>query len=56
MIIDDAVRSRDEADSPARRDAIWRWYRADLFTRLKPKDRIVTIGTRRHENDLIGRL
>ena len=56
IICDDLVKSRDDADSPARRETLWRWYRADLFTRLKPKGKIVVIATRWHEDDILGRL
>jgi predicted phage terminase large subunit-like protein len=56
IIIDDPVKGRESADSPASRDSLWRWYCSDLFTRLKPGGRIVYIGTRWHEDDLAGRL
>lgn len=55
-VIDDPVRSREDADSQTVRDKTWEWYKADLFTRLKPGGRIVLIMTRWHEDDLAGRL
>jgi hypothetical protein len=54
-IIDDPIRSREDADSPAIRDKIWDWYKADLGPRLRPRARIVLIQTRWHEDDLAGR-
>lgn len=56
VVIDDPVRSREDADSETIRDKIWDWYKSDLYTRLKPAGRIVLIQTRWHEDDLAGRL
>lgn len=55
-VIDDPIRSRQDADSEIVRDSIWEWYKADLSTRLKPGGRIILIQTRWHEDDLAGRL
>lgn len=55
-IIDDPVKSREEADSQTVRDKQWAWWRDDLMTRLKPGAAIVLIMTRWHEDDLAGRL
>lgn len=56
VIIDDPVRSREDAESQIVRDKVWDWYKSDLYTRLKPGARIVLIQTRWHEDDLAGRL
>jgi len=56
VLIDDPVRSREDAESPAIRDKHWDWYRSDVYPRLKPKGRIVLIQTRWHELDLAGRV
>jgi len=56
VIIDDPVRSRQDADSALIRDRAWDWYRSDVVPRLKPKARIVLIQTRWHEDDLAGRI
>ena len=53
-IIDDAVKGREEADSPALRKRLIEWYRAVFFTRLHPGAALVIIGTRWHEVDLMG--
>src|SRR5215831_8267409 len=55
-IIDDPVRSREDADSALVREKTWDWYKSDLSTRMKPGGRIVLIQTRWHEDDLAGRL
>jgi hypothetical protein len=56
LLIDDPVKGRVDADSKAKREAAWKWYSSDALTRLKPGGSIVVIGTRWHENDLIGRI
>jgi predicted phage terminase large subunit-like protein len=55
-VVDDPVKSREEADSRAARDRLWDWWRDTLITRLKPGGRIVLAMTRWHEDDLAGRL
>ena len=55
-IIDDPVRSREDADSQLIRDKQWEWFKFDLATRLKPNAAVVLIQTRWHELDLAGRL
>lgn len=56
VVIDDPVRSREDADSETIRDKTLDWFRSDLLTRLKPGGRIVVIQTRWHEADLSGEL
>lgn len=56
VVIDDPVRSREDADSELIRDKTWDWYWSDLYTRLKPGGRIALIQTRWHEDDLAGRI
>lgn len=55
-IIDDPVKSREDADSATVREKQWSWWRDDLMTRLKPGAAIVLIMTRWHEDDLAGRM
>lgn len=54
-IIDDPIRSRQDADSELIRDRIWDWYINDFRTRLVPGAKEVLIQTRWHEDDLAGR-
>lgn len=56
VLIDDPLKGRQEADSETRRDLVWKWYLADVRTRLMPNAAIVIIQTRWHEDDLAGRL
>lgn len=56
IVIDDPVKSREEAESDAYRDRVWDWYRDDLYTRLEPGGAIILIMTRWHEDDLAGRI
>lgn len=56
IIIDDPVKSREEAESDAYRERVWNWYRDDLYTRLEPGGAVVLTMTRWHEDDLAGRI
>lgn len=55
-IIDDPVKSREDADSDRMRERAWEWYLNDFKTRIKPGGRQVLITTRWHEDDLAGRI
>jgi len=54
-LIDDPIRSRQDADSALVRDRQWDWYLNDFRPRLIPHARQVLIQTRWHEDDLAGR-
>lgn len=56
LIIDDPVKSREQADSPVYREKVWDWYKEDLFTRLEPGGRVIVVQTRWHSDDLAGRI
>lgn len=55
-LIDDPIKTRQEADSERVRQTQWDWYINDFLTRLKPGGRQILIQTRWHEDDLGGRL
>ena len=55
-VIDDPVKSREDADSDRQRQKAWDWYTNDLLTRLKPGARQIVVMTRWHEDDLGGRI
>lgn len=61
LIIDDPVKSREDADSPTIRRKTWDFYSSNLSTRLQPEDdgsepiQLVVL-TRWHPDDLAGRL
>ena len=56
LLVDDPVKSREEADSERMRERVWEWYQNDAYTRLMPGGVIIIISTRWHEDDLVGRL
>lgn len=56
LIIDDPIRSREDANSENYREKTWNWYRNDMYTRLEPGGAIIIILTRWHEDDLAGRI
>jgi predicted phage terminase large subunit-like protein len=56
FLIDDPIRSAEDADSKIIRDKIWDWWTGDVVPRLKPHAAVIIITTRWHEDDLVGRL
>jgi predicted phage terminase large subunit-like protein len=56
IIIDDPVKSREEAESQAYRDRVYEWYTDDLYTRAEAGAAIILIMTLWHEDDLAGRI
>jgi predicted phage terminase large subunit-like protein len=53
-IIDDALGSREDADSDTIRGKIIEWFPADFSSRLKPGAKRVVMATRWREDDLTG--
>lgn len=56
LIIDDPVKSREEADSETIPEKIWEWYKGTALTRLTPDGAVVIVMTRWRDNDLVGRI
>jgi predicted phage terminase large subunit-like protein len=56
MILDDVVKDFADAHSKYNREFVWDWWTANSRTRLEPPSLVVVIGTRWHEDDIIGRL
>jgi predicted phage terminase large subunit-like protein len=60
LIIDDPIKSREDADSAIQRNKVWDYYVASLLTRLQPLDdqqpAVICIATRWHPDDLCGRI
>ena len=56
IVIDDPVKSREEAESETYREKVWDWFTNDIYTRLEPDGVVIVIQTRWHEDDLAGRL
>lgn len=55
LIVDDPVKNAEEAASALVRENTWSWFTSTAYTRLEPGGRVVVIGTRWNEDDLIGR-
>ncbi len=55
-VIDDPIKSREEASSAAVRDKTWDWFTDDFFTRFSKNAGMLAILTRWHLDDPIGRL
>lgn len=57
IVFDDFFKSSEEANSQTERDNAWRSYTADCLSRLNNSSSwILMIGSRKHEDDVAGRL
>lgn len=56
LLIDDAVKDFAAAHSATQRENLWNWWTVNAITRLEPPSLVVMIGTRWHEDDLLGRV
>lgn len=61
LIIDDAVKNREQAESPTYREKTWEWWSGTARTRLNPLPWapygvVIVMATRWHIDDLPGRL
>lgn len=56
LILDDPVKDFATAHSAKARDNLWDWWRANARSRLEPPSLVLVVGTRWHEDDMIGRL
>ena len=56
LVVDDAIKNMQEADSPTLRRKVVHEFRATLMTRVHPGASVVVIGTRWSPADLIGTL
>lgn len=54
LIIDDPVKSAKEADSETVRESTIEWYRETAYPRLQKNGRIVLVGTRWRDDELLG--
>lgn len=55
-VIDDPVKGRAEAQSPTTREKIWNWYTDDFGSRFAANAGMLTIMTRWHVDDMVGRI
>lgn len=56
LLIDDAVKDAEAADSQTIRDNVWEWYISTALSRLAPGGGVLCIMTHWHDDDLAGRL
>ena len=55
-LLDDVIKNVREANSTTYRDALYEWYTDELEARLHNDSKVAFTITRRHEDDLAGRL
>ncbi len=53
-IIDDPIKGREEAESPAVRETVWGWYTGDFLSRTHNDTRLLLTATRWNPDDLPG--
>ena len=56
LIIDDPIKNREEADSPAYRNKVWGEWLNSLKSRLQANAKVIVIMTPWHEDDLAARI
>jgi predicted phage terminase large subunit-like protein len=56
LIIDDVIKSNEEARSKTYRDRAWDWFTKVALTRRMGRKLVIITFTRWHEDDIIGRL
>lgn len=56
IIIDDPIKNRAEAYSPAFRDHLWQEWQSSIKTRLSAGAKVIVIATPWHEDDLMSRI
>lgn len=56
IIIDDPIKTREEAYSQGIRDKIWEEWNFSIKSRVQARTKIIVIMTRWHEDDLAGRI
>ena len=54
IILDDLIKSREEANSSVIREKLEEFYSEDLYSRLEPNGTIIIVQTRWHENDVVN--
>jgi predicted phage terminase large subunit-like protein len=56
ILVDDPIGSRDDAESPAKRDQVWDWLTNDVLARAEPHTAVLVTMSRWHQDDPAGRL
>lgn len=55
-ILDDTIKDAKQALSPTVSDGQWDWYQSTFATRREPGGKMIAIGTRWSDDDLLGRI
>lgn len=55
IILDDPIELSD-AKSQATRDSVWDWFQGTVLKLVEPSGQVIVIGTRKHADDLYGRI
>lgn len=56
IIVDDPIKTAEQANSEVMRNRVWEWWQGTIRTRLEPGGSIIVVMARWHEDDLVGRL
>ncbi len=56
LVIDDPIKSAEDADSADNREKLWQWYLSTAYSRLAPGAGVLLIQTWWHDSDLAGQL
>ena len=56
FIIDDPIKTMEEATSDTTKDKVWAELLSSVTTRMKPHGKIIVIATRWSDDDIIGRI
>lgn len=57
IVVDDLFKNDEEADSPAMREKVWKWFTGTIMNRFMTDDGVmILVMTRWHEDDVIGRI
>lgn len=56
IIVDDPIKTQQEASSPTYRERVWEEWQSSIKTRTQANSKIIIIQTRWHEDDLTGRV
>lgn len=56
LVIDDPIKSAEDADSGDNREKLWQWYLSTAYSRLAPGGGVLLVNTWWHDDDLSGRL
>lgn len=57
IVVDDLFKNDEEADSPAMREKVWKWFTGTIMNRFMTDSGVmILVMTRWHEDDVIGRI